>query len=935
MKIDLSCPVELWHFKLPSSADPAVYLHLFNLGHKAVNSVQAAFLCFNEKGEKLSRQVERVQGLSGDGRSAFEMRALVEDGPIASSMDFIIEKVWYTDGTVWRRNVNDMAEYTPANLPKGRQLDELRSLAGEDALGYPSDQGNVWVCVCGRPNPSGSASCARCERDKHDVFTLYNAAAIEKIIIEKDNALEEAERKQREEAERLKKEQEDKEKKQRKLRKRMTVGIASLALLSAAAYGVYFHGIPAYRYYQADRRLSLGEFEAAKTAFLDLKEYRDSPQRVLESDYESARHAMQIGTLTSLKTAQDLFDTLGDFKDSAALSKKARYERAETLRSNGDYEAAIALYEEIPGFEQADSRVKLTHYQWANSLMESLRYEEAREKYLALGDYEDSAALAEQSLFLPAMTAFEDKDYEKALSLFSQLPGNSEAVKKVTESHYLWGEALFDAGSYDLAAEQFLLAGDYRDAWRRATESLYRPAVELMGAGEYAKAKEMLDKIPTFEDAALLSEECSYHLGLAQMQESNFEEAITLLSEAPNMALARQVIKEAYYQAGLQKQQAGDISEAAKYFNLAGDYLDADVLAREVSYQVGSKALSEGSYDEAVNIFLGLGDFQDSPQQLQKALYARADKALLDGEYQSAIQQFTALNEFGNSAEKIKQAQYHLAEQALQQGDYPAAAQQFQALGDYSDAQIQYQESVYLQASKLMAENRLADASPLLMEIQGYKDASDMFRSVTYEAAVASRDSGDVSRAAALFQSLGDYQDAAQQAAQSYDTYYREAYDGAKAAIDEKDYKTAAELLLPLDKQNPPEAYSDVQRLYEDAVYRYADGLYADGKPYEALPWYRLIADYRDVSSRKLTRYAYRVIGKWESTKGVQMEFREDGTCLIDGKEGYFVAGQYRLSTGDSPDTLVYTHNITRMTNSSMTLREESTKRLFKMTRLD
>ena len=233
MKIDLSCPVELWHFKLPTSVDPAVYLHLFNLGHKAVNSVQAAFLCFNEKGEKLSRQVERVQGLSGDSRSAFEMRVLVEDGLLAASMDFIIEKVWYVDGTIWRRNINEMAEYTPNNLPEGRQLKELRQLAGADALGYPSDQGGVWVCICGRPNPSGSGECARCERDKHDVFTLYNAAAIEKIIIEQDNALEEKERQQREEGERLLRAQQEKEKKKQKVRKRLTIGLASAVLLDA------------------------------------------------------------------------------------------------------------------------------------------------------------------------------------------------------------------------------------------------------------------------------------------------------------------------------------------------------------------------------------------------------------------------------------------------------------------------------------------------------------------------------------------------------------------------------------------------------------------------------------------------------------------------------------------------------------------------------
>jgi len=65
MKIDLSCPVELWHFRMPTADYPVVSLHMFNLSDKPVTSIQAAFLSFDEKGEQTQRQVERVQGLAG------------------------------------------------------------------------------------------------------------------------------------------------------------------------------------------------------------------------------------------------------------------------------------------------------------------------------------------------------------------------------------------------------------------------------------------------------------------------------------------------------------------------------------------------------------------------------------------------------------------------------------------------------------------------------------------------------------------------------------------------------------------------------------------------------------------------------------------------------------------------------------------------------
>ena len=52
MKINLSCPVELWHFKLPTRDYPVVRLNLFNLSDKAVTSIQAALLSFDEEGNQ-------------------------------------------------------------------------------------------------------------------------------------------------------------------------------------------------------------------------------------------------------------------------------------------------------------------------------------------------------------------------------------------------------------------------------------------------------------------------------------------------------------------------------------------------------------------------------------------------------------------------------------------------------------------------------------------------------------------------------------------------------------------------------------------------------------------------------------------------------------------------------------------------------------------
>ena len=169
MKIDLTCPVELWHYALPTRQYPVCHLQLFNLTEQTVTSLQVVFACYDAQGALMSRQVERIQAQQGLGRSAFEVTAAIDGGEQAEGLDFSIEKVWFEDGTVWRHTAGNVSEYTSNALPAGRRLDVLRYLAGADALGYPSDQGAVWMCVCGRPNSAREDTCRRCGRLQRDV----------------------------------------------------------------------------------------------------------------------------------------------------------------------------------------------------------------------------------------------------------------------------------------------------------------------------------------------------------------------------------------------------------------------------------------------------------------------------------------------------------------------------------------------------------------------------------------------------------------------------------------------------------------------------------------------------------------------------------------------------------------------------------------------
>ena len=140
-------------------------------------------------------------------------------------------------------------------------------------------------------------------------------------------------------------------------------------------------------------------------------------------------------------------------------------------------------------------------------------------------------------------------------------------------------------------------------------------------------------------------------------------------------------------------------------------------------------------------------------------------------------------------------------------------------------------------------------------------------------------------------------------------------------------------LLEGLDMQYLPERYQSLKAMYQDSVYQYAEALYDEKQPYQALVYYRLIADYRDVSSKKLTRTCYRLLGTWEDGKGTVMTFREDGTCTVEGGEHFFCATQFAIYLGDTAEfkDMAYTYNIYNSTEDRLNLKNEKTGVLYKM----
>ena len=122
MKIDLTCPVELWQYAMPTEDDADCTFVMNNLSDKVVVSVQVTLKCFDKEDMLLFSQTERIQGLKAGVGERFSIMLLPSQWRDVEGVDLVIEKVWFDDSTIWRRGNAPLTYYKSNALPGGRAL---------------------------------------------------------------------------------------------------------------------------------------------------------------------------------------------------------------------------------------------------------------------------------------------------------------------------------------------------------------------------------------------------------------------------------------------------------------------------------------------------------------------------------------------------------------------------------------------------------------------------------------------------------------------------------------------------------------------------------------------------------------------------------------------------------------------------------------------
>ena len=578
MFIDLTCPAELFRSALPTDDNPSCELLLYNLSDRIIVSVEVTLKLLNRREEEEEHLVYRARSLNGRPQTAFTMRVPCTPSPAIHHADITIEKVWFSDNAVWRRENGKEVSFTPNALPPSRGLTNLKYVAGESAVGYPSQQEGLWVCVCGRPNPDSDAYCARCRREKNLIFSRYNREAVEKQLNQKERQLELQSRSAREDTARMQRIREEayqaaKLKKSR--RTHLLIGMIAGAAVVALALGI---GMPAARLSAARQMLSENKPEEASIILEDLRAFPGADSLLADARFMLAEQTVQAGSdIDALKDAASFLRS--DNREGAkALAQDADFRRARLLLEAEDFagsrEAARDLPNNYPGLQ--DLRLE-TDYQEALSNMQARYYTLARNAFLSLGNYKDSASQADACIYVPALSLMENGEYDAARTQLSRIPDYEDSSELILKCSYLKGMALEKNGDLSGAAEAYFAAGNYEDAADKAKELTYILAEDAFTAASFEKAAAWYQRIPGYRDADEKALASLYTLARRAVSDLEYQRGLSLLSRLPaDYEDTASLIRQATYALGLEAQEQEAWETAAEYFYSIPGYRDAN-----------------------------------------------------------------------------------------------------------------------------------------------------------------------------------------------------------------------------------------------------------------------------------------------------------------------------------------------------------------------
>lgn len=768
MRIDLTCPAEIFRVELPTEALPAAGLLLYNLSDRVIASVEATITLKDEKGQEREKVVYRARALNGRPHSTFRMSVPCPAEPENRSADALIGKVWFADNAVWRRNPAAETEYEPNALPISPALTALKYAAGETAVGFPSQQDGLWVCVCGRPNPDRAEVCARCRQEKAFVFARFNREAVETQVSQRERQLELGTRSAREDTLRLQRIREA-EYNRTKSRRARRIHIAILAAFAlAVTAGAWFVGAPAVQLIEGRRAIEEGRFPEAEAILGHLGSFGDAEAQLAEARYRQARKtAEESRDPAELAAAAEALRAIPDREEAAAAADEAEIRAGNLLLAGGDREGAMAAAgrarEGAPGRETLRQDCLYTE---ATELLGNKEFEKARTIFLRLGSYGDAAEKASACVYEPTLQLIEDGLYDEAITALSGISGYQDSRELILKCHYLKGMMLERAGDPDGAAAEYLLAADWDDAKDKAMAMIYAQAEAALAAGDIAKAAPLYSAIPDYPGAKEKSRECYYALAEKSYGDTEYLRTLELLAEVPDdYRDTASLRKKSAFQAGSAALERGEWETAAGLLEQAGDEKGASGKLEAAREAWAGTLIEAGDLSRAEGVIQAMAEGEKRDSLMKHLTWTRLRGRLENGgDPEEILGELLALGDWPEARDTITGIYYRLGEEAAERKEALAAADLFEAAGDYPGAKEKAQEqydAYYGERARAileaMEQKEFALAVTLLESLnleklpESYAGLREMLPQARYEAGVALYDSGKIYEALPYF----------------------------------------------------------------------------------------------------------------------------------------------------------------------------------------
>ena len=470
-------------------------------------------------------------------------------GDAATSFSAAIKRVEFEGEDIWTGSASFLFEYLPERRPLEEALEdetlveqyrrdyrESMSEAGKgEALYVPESYKDLWLCTCGGVNRTGEERCCLCGATFEPQMELYEDG--EKLA-ENLAAYIKAEE---EKAEQARLEAERKAEEERRAAEEAARKAEEERLAAEERARKKKRNIKIFLCISIPLAILIVLFIIAQILYL-----------IPQGKYEDAEALLANGQYDEAITA---FAELEDFSDSAARIPEVKYQKGVYLLENEKFDEAVAVFEEVIEQEGAEEQITEAKYQKAVKTLESEAYTEALEQFEALGDYKECAEHIALCYFELAMKAVVGDDLDTAKAYYEKV---NDAQKTELQSAFCdKGVEFYTAGDEARALEYFDLVTE-KELLPKIDAVYYEQAVKLLEAKEYDAAMEIFTKLGDYEDCA------------AQIQDIHYLKA-----------------EDAY--------AAGDYETALAEYNEAGEeYKDVKTKIRDVTYTYGVQLLNQG-----------------------------------------------------------------------------------------------------------------------------------------------------------------------------------------------------------------------------------------------------------------------------------------------------------------------------------------------------